>query len=49
MAIDCVTEYFENYSNSEATEVVYLADVDLPGPEWDTIPIMQEDRKEKLI
>ena len=36
MALDCVTEYFENYSNSEATEVVYLADVDLPGLEWDT-------------
>ena len=29
--------------------VVYLADVDLPGPDWDTIVIRQEEIKEKLI
>lgn len=25
--------------------VAYLADVDLPGPDWDTIEIRQEDIK----
>ena len=29
--------------------VAYLADVDLPGPDWDTISIRHEDIKEKLL